>query len=334
MTTHTVSVAFPTLQKTTWIEKNVELLSKDKNIIEFIYEEGTKPVSQARQNILEKAKGDYILWIDDDVELHENPLPKLFKHLNENVAGVAASTIELDKTYYMNETHRRLLPPIYKKMKSSFNCGLYDRKKLLEINGFNTSLVAGEDNDVNVRLRKKGKEIIGIRDLIVTHHSSRNFEKELGYFQGIKYLYNTYGFFENECSQITVGKIKTNIIKFQVSPAEFFKEKKKSIIQRIYGKENAIYQLYDNLIYWINPELRKPRNVGLLVTENCFFRCKSCTFWKEKKPETDLATMKHIIDKIAAFGIPSITLVGGEPLSRPDIGEIIQYIKDKKIECT
>ena len=330
----TVTLAFPTLKRTTWIEKNVQLLSKDPRIIEIIYEEGTIPVSLARQHLLNKAKGEYILWIDDDVELHENPLSIFFKHMQDTIAGVAASTIELDTTYYMNETHRRLLPIIYKKMKSSFNCGLYRTKDILEIGGFNTALNAGEDNDVNVRLRKKGKEILGIRNLTVTHHSSRSFEKELGYFQGMKYLYNTYGFFENECSQIHAGKIRTNIVKFGVSPSLFFQEKKKSLLQRIRGKRDALYYLYDNILYWINPEFRKPRNVGLLVTENCFFKCKSCTFWKKKKPETDLAILKQIIDKIATFGIPSITLVGGEPLSRPDIGEIIRYIKQKEIEVT
>ena len=46
-----------------------------------------------------------------------------------------------------------------------------------------------------------------------------------------------------------------------------------------------------------------------------------------------LVEIFKIIDDLAILGTRRINLVGGEPLSRSDIGDIINYITEKNIQC-
>lgn len=101
--------------------------------------------------------------------------------------------------------------------------------------------------------------------------------------------------------------------------------------------------ILDNLIYFERllkgRALRKniPLTISLSVTGNCNFRCSYCygEFGSAKK-EHDLPTgaWLSLIDEAAKMGAKSIQLLGGEPLLRDDIEEIIEKITSHRIICS
>src|SRR3989338_4510712 len=136
----TISVLTPYLKENQYVKKQKELLAGDKHIIDFLYEVGTKPLGRAQQNLLQRAKGDFVLLIHDDIELLQNPIPEFLKYIKGNTVGVSACTIELDKTYALHEAVRRTLPAIFPKRRSHFNCALVKKDALLLVGGFNPNL--------------------------------------------------------------------------------------------------------------------------------------------------------------------------------------------------
>jgi len=82
----------------------------------------------------------------------------------------------------------------------------------------------------------------------------------------------------------------------------------------------------------MNKTIVKPFSCHILVTNNCNLRCQMCPFWKVKsKDELSLSEIKRIIDYVHKWGVPSITIGGGEPLLRKDIVDIIKYSSSKGI---
>lgn len=78
-----------------------------------------------------------------------------------------------------------------------------------------------------------------------------------------------------------------------------------------------------------------PFHVQFSVTDRCNLRCSYCYASYPERGYEDLATRDiiGIINELSELGTKRINLVGGEPLIREDIGKIIDYIKNKKIEC-
>lgn len=102
---------------------------------------------------------------------------------------------------------------------------------------------------------------------------------------------------------------------------------------------NLISKAKRALLMQINPALSRPKSARLIVTINCPFRCQTCTFpdhpyWKDKKIDPDLATVKYWIKEMADFGVKEIDIGGGEPLVRKDITEIVKEIKSYGMRCS
>lgn len=72
-----------------------------------------------------------------------------------------------------------------------------------------------------------------------------------------------------------------------------------------------------------------PLSVSIRLTDRCNSKCKYCGI-KYKGKELTTEEVFHIIDKIAKDCI-HIDLLGGEPLLRKDIDEIIEYASKKDI---
>lgn len=87
------------------------------------------------------------------------------------------------------------------------------------------------------------------------------------------------------------------------------------------------------LRYWTTREAR-PVAMAWLITGRCNLRCTYC-MWKHLRPGKDLPTgaVKGLIDEMAAAGVLLVSLTGGEPLMRPDIGEIVRHIKRRGLIC-
>lgn len=81
-----------------------------------------------------------------------------------------------------------------------------------------------------------------------------------------------------------------------------------------------------------------PGMINLALTDVCNAKCEHCSFYSamDKPSEKVLSTaqMKRIVRVCQDFGISIINIVGGEPLLRKDLGEILSSIdKDKSSSC-
>lgn len=75
-----------------------------------------------------------------------------------------------------------------------------------------------------------------------------------------------------------------------------------------------------------------PIYCNLIITRRCNLRCKSCEAWKHTTPEITTKDMKILLEKLFSIMRPKfIGITGGEPLLRPDVYEIIDFISEKGI---
>ncbi len=80
---------------------------------------------------------------------------------------------------------------------------------------------------------------------------------------------------------------------------------------------------------------RVPFIAQFTLTDRCNLRCKYCYCRYPERDNDQLSTEQvlKIVDEFAALGTRRLSLVGGEPLVRRDIGEIIQRVKALGMEC-
>jgi len=73
----------------------------------------------------------------------------------------------------------------------------------------------------------------------------------------------------------------------------------------------------------------------LVVNNRCDFDCPYCfgSYHQRKNKDYTTAELKQLIDELYALGTRYLTLHGGEALLRRDIGEIIDYVKQKGMYC-
>ncbi len=78
-----------------------------------------------------------------------------------------------------------------------------------------------------------------------------------------------------------------------------------------------------------------PLNVIYNITDRCNAACKYCylRYYQRGIPEPGKEQIFRIVDELEKMGNKRISLAGGEPLVRQDVGEIIRYIKGKGIGC-
>ncbi len=80
----------------------------------------------------------------------------------------------------------------------------------------------------------------------------------------------------------------------------------------------------------LNKPFVRPDVLQLTVTTRCNLRCKTCNIYEHSsKPEEELSIneMKSIIRQAYLWGIPTLSILGGEPLLRSDIIPLIEYAK-------
>ena len=75
---------------------------------------------------------------------------------------------------------------------------------------------------------------------------------------------------------------------------------------------------------------KKPMACNLYVTDRCNLDCHYCTEYDNTVPHPPLEDLKRWIDKIVELGCIRIGLQGGEPLTHPDIVEIVRYCAREK----
>lgn len=78
-----------------------------------------------------------------------------------------------------------------------------------------------------------------------------------------------------------------------------------------------------------------PLTVIYNITDRCNAGCKYCylEYYKRGILEPTKEQIFAVVDKLKKMGNKRISLGGGEPLVRQDIGEVISYIKKQGIDC-
>ncbi len=70
-----------------------------------------------------------------------------------------------------------------------------------------------------------------------------------------------------------------------------------------------------------------PLMVLFFVTYRCSRRCAYCAVWRRPAVEMPTGTILDLVDQMAAMGIQRLSLLGGEPMVRDDIGDIVSRAK-------
>ena len=72
-----------------------------------------------------------------------------------------------------------------------------------------------------------------------------------------------------------------------------------------------------------------PFYASFKVTHICSLKCSFCNVWREKTPDLSTEDVFKVIDNIANSSIIVLSLEGGDPLVRKDLGAILQYAHQK-----
>ncbi|MFH1100814.1 MAG: radical SAM protein [Methanobacteriota archaeon] len=72
-----------------------------------------------------------------------------------------------------------------------------------------------------------------------------------------------------------------------------------------------------------------PFYASFKITHICSLRCSFCNVWMEKTPDLPKEDVFRVIDNIANSSIIVLSLEGGDPLTRKDLGDILQYAHQK-----
>ncbi|MBV9619218.1 MAG: radical SAM protein [Verrucomicrobia bacterium] len=91
------------------------------------------------------------------------------------------------------------------------------------------------------------------------------------------------------------------------------------------GREFSGYNLLESAQRLVD---RKPMQCSLYVTDRCNLDCSYCTEYDNSRPHPPTAELKKYIKKIRELGTMRIALVGGEPLTHPDIVELVRYSRE------
>jgi MoaA/NifB/PqqE/SkfB family radical SAM enzyme len=66
-------------------------------------------------------------------------------------------------------------------------------------------------------------------------------------------------------------------------------------------------------------------SANVLLTQRCNLRCVYCSSPLRRTPELTTAEWRAIFDELAALGCRRLTMLGGEPLLRGDLGELLTH---------
>lgn len=153
--------------------------SKKLNLI--FYQQRFLNVSQGRNFGGRRGKGEFLIFLDADVEIEKNFLEKINKYINQYNLDLLTVWNRSKKSFkgkiifgLMN-----LVMSLSVKFKPAMNgpCMVIKKTKFLEVGGFDEKIVFGEDFDITRRLVKKGGKFMVFKTPIL-YVSTRRFEKE------------------------------------------------------------------------------------------------------------------------------------------------------------
>ncbi len=82
---------------------------------------------------------------------------------------------------------------------------------------------------------------------------------------------------------------------------------------------------------YISRDCIYPFYASYKVTHKCGLKCEFCNVWMEDTPDLQKEDVFKVIDNIANSSIIVLSIEGGDPLIRKDLGEILKYAYQKPI---
>lgn len=169
------------------LKEKCELIFQNSLNIKFIYfNDGINyGVAKGRNYLIEKAKGDILITLDDDIECEDitqlvNNVRNYFSN-NKNVGALAFNI----KNFYTREALRHEIPHGRKDLDFTRNFNTYYfigaghaiRKDVYEKVGLyplDLGLYGGEERDLSFRILEAGFDILYASDLVIYHKVSPN----------------------------------------------------------------------------------------------------------------------------------------------------------------
>jgi len=158
-------------------DKTVEIAAKYPVNILQLKPDWLHCASAARYTGTRFASGEFIFFIDADMELEPGFLEKALDILNkdENIGAVAGIGKE---TYLKNNKVIGAKPDLYNRKNRTKNvdflggAALYRKKALIDSGGFNPFLRASEERELAQRIRKKNYSLISIPVPMTIHYTA------------------------------------------------------------------------------------------------------------------------------------------------------------------
>ena len=72
-----------------------------------------------------------------------------------------------------------------------------------------------------------------------------------------------------------------------------------------------------------------PFYASFKITHKCTLKCSFCNVWMEKTPDLSKEDVFKVLDNLGNSSITVLSLEGGDPLMRKDLGEILEYAYKK-----
>jgi MoaA/NifB/PqqE/SkfB family radical SAM enzyme len=86
---------------------------------------------------------------------------------------------------------------------------------------------------------------------------------------------------------------------------------------------------------WPSFVLRRPAlfQSFLYITHQCNLQCLYCNFPFHPTSELSTDQWLRVIDQLADLGVRRVTILGGEPLLRPDLPELLRQARNRGLSC-
>ncbi|HVP24275.1 MAG TPA: radical SAM protein [Conexivisphaerales archaeon] len=78
-------------------------------------------------------------------------------------------------------------------------------------------------------------------------------------------------------------------------------------------------------------DFRYPFYCSFKVIQRCDSRCDFCNVWRSRMPDLPKSKVLKVIDNVADSSVLLLSLEGGEPLLRSDIGDVLEYVRAKPL---
>jgi glycosyltransferase involved in cell wall biosynthesis len=146
-----------------------------------VYESGGKGLAFSRQMVVERAQGEYVVWVDADQELLQDSVEKHFDFMENNSEIVAACGNEIFRGQTLAATLESISIAFGNRASTvalDVGGGIFRLEALKKIGGFDKNLKgAGEDVEVVHRMTKAGMK--AARDQSEFYHNHRKTWKAL-----------------------------------------------------------------------------------------------------------------------------------------------------------